>query len=58
MLVADKPTLLRLVLLIDALSMEVLAFCAYFFPITSLYFLQVKKDYDDFLQIEKCLFLW
>lgn len=38
-LVASRPALLRLALVIDALSMQVLAaFCAYFFAITSEFF--------------------
>lgn len=38
MLAADKPPLLSLVFLIDLLGMQVLAFCAHFFPITLCFF--------------------
>lgn len=45
MLIADRPSLSRQVLLIGSLSMQALAFWAYFFPITSLIFLQENKGF-------------
>lgn len=59
MLVADRPTLLRLVLLTNRFTEYAgLSFLCIFLRYHFIIFLQVKKDYDDFLQFEKCLFLW